>query len=41
MEEELLEQDPLIQAQIREAREAYSSGDYLAIEEYLARHQTV
>ncbi len=41
MEEELLEQDPLIQAQIQEAREAYHAGDYLTIEEYLARHRTV
>ena len=35
-EEEMWEQDPASQAQIREARDAYASGDYLTIDEYAA-----
>lgn len=37
MEEEWMEQDPVIRAQIQEAREAYALGDYITLEEYLAR----
>ena len=38
-EEELWEQDSTVQAEIREARAAYQSGDYVTIDEYLARQQ--
>jgi hypothetical protein len=40
LEEELWEQDPIAQAEIREAREAYQAGDYVTIDEYLARQQS-
>ncbi|MBC7228046.1 MAG: hypothetical protein H5T61_12595 [Thermoflexales bacterium] len=36
-EEELLEEDPIVRAEIQEAREAYLRGDYITIEEYVAR----
>ncbi|RME34879.1 MAG: hypothetical protein D6793_08040 [Thermoflexia bacterium] len=36
-EEELLEEDPVVRAEIQEAREAYLRGDYVTIEEYIAR----
>ena len=35
-EEDLLEEDPTIQAEIQEARTAYQTGDYQTIEEYIA-----
>ncbi|MBD1809113.1 hypothetical protein H6F98_27195 [Microcoleus sp. FACHB-SPT15] len=35
-EEDLLEEDPTIQAEIEEARTAYQTGDYQTIEEYMA-----
>ena len=35
-EEDLLEEDPTIQAEIQEARSAYQTGDYQTIEEYIA-----
>jgi hypothetical protein len=38
-EEEQWEQDAAVQAQIREARAAYQAGDYITLEEYLARHR--
>lgn len=38
-EEEQLEEDPVIRAEIQEAREAYLRGDYMTIEEYVARMQ--
>jgi hypothetical protein len=38
-EEEILEEDPLVRAEIQEAREAYLRGDYLTLEEYIARLQ--
>jgi hypothetical protein len=38
-EEEHWEQDPVVQAEIREARAAYQAGDYVTPEEYLARHR--
>jgi hypothetical protein len=39
-EEEALEHDPTVQAEIREARAAYESGDYLTIDEYIEpRHK--
>ncbi|BAZ28418.1 hypothetical protein NIES4074_08510 [Cylindrospermum sp. NIES-4074] len=36
-EEDLLEQDPTVQAEIQEARNEYYTGDYLTIEEYIAK----
>ena len=36
-EEEAWEEDPTVQAEIREARAAYQAGDYLTIDEYIAR----
>jgi len=35
-EEDLLEQDPTVQAEIQEARVAYQAGNYQTIEEYIA-----
>ncbi len=35
-EEDLLEEDPTIKAEIQEARSAYQTGDYQTIEEYIA-----
>jgi hypothetical protein len=35
-EEDLIEEDPTIQAEIQEARTAYQTGDYQTIEEYIA-----
>lgn len=34
-EEDLLEQDPTVQAEIQSARVAYQTGDYQTIEEYI------
>ena len=34
-EEEQWEQDPAVQAEIREARSAYKAGDYVTIDEYV------
>ena len=36
-EEESWQQDPTVQAEIREARAAYEAGDSLTIDEYVAR----
>jgi len=36
-EEEAWEQDPTVQAEIREARAAYQVGDYVTIDEYIAQ----
>jgi hypothetical protein len=38
-EEEILEEDPLVRAEIQEVREAYLRGDYLTLDEYIARLQ--
>ncbi len=38
-EESLWEQDPIVQAQIQEARVAYQTGDYVTIDEYVAQQQ--
>jgi len=38
-EEEREEQDPAVLAQIQEARAAYQAGDYVTLEEYVARHR--
>jgi len=35
-EEEVWDEDPVVQAEIREARAAYHAGDYVTIDEYLA-----
>jgi hypothetical protein len=36
-EETAGEQDPVAQAEIREARAAYQAGDYVTIDEYIAQ----
>ena len=38
-EEEAWEQDPTVQAEIREARAAYEAGDHVTIDEYIARRR--
>lgn len=38
-EEDLLEEDPVVWAEIQEARDAYLQGDYITVEEYMARMQ--
>ena len=38
-EEELLENDPSVQAQVQEARVAYQSGDYMTIDEYVTQRK--
>jgi len=38
-EEETWEQDPTVHAQIQEARAAYQAGDYVSIDEYVARRR--
>ena len=35
-EEEVWGEDPAVQAEIREARDAYQAGDYVTIDEYIA-----
>lgn len=35
-EEDLLEQDPTVQAEVEEARRAYRAGEYRTIQEYIA-----
>ncbi len=35
-EEEMWDEDPAVQAEIREARDAYQAGDYVTIDEYIA-----
>ena len=37
LEEELLEANPRIQAELREARAAYAAGQYVTIEEYITQ----
>lgn len=37
-EEEVWEQDPVVQAEIREARMAYAAGDYVTIDEYATQY---
>ena len=39
-EEKTWEEDPIVQAEIQEARNAYQVGDYVTIDEYIAqRHR--
>jgi hypothetical protein len=38
-EEEAWEQDPTVQAEIREARAVYQAGDYVTIDEYICKHR--
>ncbi len=38
-EEEQLEGDPLISKQISDAREAYKSGDYQTLDDYMAQRK--
>jgi hypothetical protein len=39
-EEDLLEEDPTIQAEVDEARKAYRAGEYQTIQEYMASRST-
>jgi hypothetical protein len=40
VEEEVWERDPIVQAEIREARAAYQAGDYVTIDDHIAqRHE--
>ncbi len=36
VEEDAWDEDPAVQAEIREARAAYQAGDYVTIDEYIA-----
>ena len=36
VEEEMWDEDPALQDEIREARAAYQAGDYVTIDEYIA-----
>ena len=38
-EEELMEKDEVIQAQIKEARTAFQKGDYETVDEYIDRRE--
>ena len=38
-EEKAWEEDPSVQAEIQEARAAYQAGDYVTIDEYIARRR--
>jgi len=38
-EEERWEHDPAVLVQIQEARAAYQAGDYITLEEYVARNR--
>jgi len=38
-EEEIMERDPSVQAEIQAARTEYQSGDYETIDEYIARRK--
>jgi len=38
-EEKTWEEDPIVQAEIQEARNAYQVGDYLTIDEYIAQRR--
>ncbi|MEA1869081.1 MAG: hypothetical protein U9N09_02870 [Euryarchaeota archaeon] len=40
-EEEVWDEDPAVQAEIRESRDAYQAGDYLTIDEYIAPLQAM
>jgi len=39
IEEDILEQNPIIQAEIQEARDAYKEGDYITIDEYISKRR--
>ena len=39
-DEKAWEEDPSVQAEIREARAAYQAGDYVTIDEYIARQRS-
>jgi hypothetical protein len=39
-EEDELEQDPIVLAEIEQARQAYKAGDYQTIQEYIASRAT-
>ena len=37
IEEDTFEQDPIIQAEIQEARDAYKAGNYITVDEYISK----
>lgn len=39
IEEEIWERSPTVRSEIREARAAYQAGDYMTIDDYLAKQQ--
>jgi len=39
IEEDILEQNPIIQAEIQEARDAYKEGNYVTIDEYISKRR--
>jgi hypothetical protein len=39
VEEDILEQDPIIQAEIQEARDAYKAGNYMTLDEYISKRR--
>ncbi|HGJ66521.1 TPA: hypothetical protein ENS27_14250 [bacterium] len=39
IEDDLLEQDPIIKTEIQEARNAYQVGDYITIDEYVSKRR--
>ncbi len=38
LEEQIAEQDATVRAEIQEARDAYQSGDYLTIQDYVSKY---
>ena len=39
IEEDIFEQNPIIQAEIQEARDAYKEGNYITIDEYISKRR--
>ncbi len=39
IEEEIWDQDPTIRSEIRDARSAYQKGDYVTIDDYVAKRR--
>ena len=39
IEEDILEQNPIIQVEIQEARDAYKEGNYITIDEYISKRR--
>jgi hypothetical protein len=39
IEEDMLEQNPIIQSEIQEARDAYKTGNYITLDEYISKRR--